>query len=272
MSDTKSVIGTDFTPKINSLKRNIDRVDQRINLINNKISEIKRLCQDIQSKKTLYPNDDPLMELQFQISLLINDKSYLTNIRKAFAKKINEDFYTVANRVVLLLSSMSTLDFKDPDTDGSILKRIIVTKKLADSSNLSSITETINAISTNLDLVYEFIDQFDAYINNMKSKVLTEIYHCAGLHPELTFKRQSIYLEYQKNLRMVENMLNFYHDLSISMSAQTDTMKIADFCGTNRLATPEGSPSSDSVIDKLIDTKSLLSLASATLDTGSASQ
>jgi len=254
--DTKSISsahnhGAEFAAKITSLKRNMDRVDQRITLINNKIGEIKRLCQDIQSRKTLYPNDDPLLELQFQISLLTNDKAYLSNIRKALAQKLNEDFYAVANRIVLLLSSMSMLDFKDPDTDESILKRLIVTKRILDTTSLSAVTDMINAISSNLDLVREFIDQFDAYINNMKSKVVNEIYHCAGLHPELSFKRQSIYLEYQKNLRMAENLLGFYHDLSASVVAQTDNMKIADFCGTNRLATPEGSPVDGGFLDTI---------------------
>jgi hypothetical protein len=243
--------GAEFSAKIASLKRNMDRVDQRITLINNKISEIKRLSQDIQSRKTLYPTDDPLLELQFQISLLTSDKAYLSNIRKSLSQKLNEDFYIVSNRIVLLLSSMSMLDFKDPDTDESILKRLIVSKKILDNNSLASITDMINAISSNLDLVREFIDQFDAYINNMKSKVVNEIYHCAGLHPELSFKRQSIYLEYQKNLRMTENLLNFYHDLSNSMVAQSENMKIADFCGTNRLATPEGSPVDGSFLDSL---------------------
>ncbi len=256
--------GTDFTPKVTSLKRNMDRVDQRITLINNKISEIKRLSQDIQSRKTLYPNDDPLLELQFQISLLSNDKAYLSNIRKSLSQKLNEDFYIVSNRIVLLLSSMSTLDFKDPDTDESILKRLIVSKKILDTGSLASITDMITAISSNLDLVREFIDQFDAYINSMKTKVVNEIYHCAGLHPELTFKRQSIYLEYQKNLRMTENLLSFYYDLSNSMAAQADNMKVADFCGTNRLATPEGSPSADGVFLDSLSVSSITTLGEKT--------
>ena len=87
-----------------------------------------------------------------------------------------------------------------------------------------------------------FLMEFDAYINAMRAKVATEVYHCSGLHPELLFKHQSIHLEYTKFSNMVKTLTEYYMDLSAVILAQAQNMKIADFCGTPRQETPAPSP------------------------------
>ena len=228
---------------VGKIEANIVELDKRVELITAKMSDIKKIILDLQSKKSLYTKDDPLKELNFQILLLNNDRNYLNNIKKHFTTKINEDFFELSGEIVLLVSSMASIDFRHTEDDDTIIKKIVNLKKTPEAiSNLKCMNELIESISINLALIEEFLQDFNNYINTMKNKVTNEIYHCSGLYPELYFRHQSINLEYQKYIRKLDNLMEYYYELSNAAIAQSSCMKIADYCGSTKLKTPENSP------------------------------
>ena len=229
--------------KIIKIQDNIDKLDEKMEALGNKIQEVKKVITDLQSRKTLYTNDDPVKELQFQILLLTNDKNYLAQAKKLFISKINDDYFELASELVLLVSTMASLEFKDAGDDDNIIKKIQTVKKNPDASvSFKTLGEIVGSLVNNLDLMRHFLMEFDTYINGMRAKVATEIYHCSGLHPELLFKHQSIHLEYTKFSNMLKTLTEYYMDLSAVILAQAQNMKIADFCGTPKQATPAPSP------------------------------
>ena len=229
--------------KIIKIQDNIDKVDEKMETVANKIQEVKKVIADLQSRKTLYTNDDPVKELQFQILLLTNDRNYLAQAKKLFIGKINDDFFELAADLVFLVSTMASLEFKDAGDDDNIIKKIQTIKKNPDVAvSFKTLGETVGSLVNNLDLMRHFLMEFDSYINGMQAKVAAEIYHCSGLHPELLFKHQSIHLEYTKFSNMLKTLTEYYTDLSAVILAQAQNMKIADFCGTPKQATPAPSP------------------------------
>jgi chromosome segregation ATPase len=229
--------------KIVKIQSNIEKLDEKMETVANKIQEVKKVIADLQSRKTLYTNDDPVKELQFQILLLTNDRNYLAQAKKLFIAKINDDYFELASELVLLVSTMASLEFKDSTDDDSLIKKIQTVKKNPDvTTSFKTLGEIVQSLVNNLDLIRHFLMEFDSYINGMRTKVASEIYHCSGLHPELLFKHQSIHLEYTKFSNMVKSLTEYYSDLSGVLLSQAHNMKIADFCGTSKQATPEPSP------------------------------
>lgn len=229
--------------KIIKLQENIGKLDEKMDALGNKIQEVKKVITDLQSRKTLYTNDDPVKELQFQILLLTNDKNYLAQAKKLFIAKINEDYFDIASELVILVSTMASLEFKDNADDDSLIKKIQTVKKNPDvSASFQTLGDTVGSIVNNLDLMRHFLMEFDAYISAMRIKVANEVYHCSGLHPELLFKHQSIHLEYTKFSNMLKTLTEYYLDLSGVLLSQAQNMKIADFCGTPKQPTPAPSP------------------------------
>lgn len=229
--------------KIIKIQANTEKLDEKMEVLTTKIQEVKKVIADLQSRKTLYTNDDPVKELQFQILLLTNDKNYLAQAKKLFVAKINDDYFELASELVLLVSTMASLEFKEPTDEDNLIKKIQTVKKNPDvSASFKTLGDTVGAIVNNLDLMRHFLMEFDAYISSMQAKVATEVYHCSGLHPELLFKHQSIHLEYTKFSNMVKTLTEYYMDLSAVILAQAQNMKIADFCGTPKQATPAPSP------------------------------
>ena len=229
--------------KIIKIQANTEKLDEKMEVLTTKIQEVKKVIADLQSRKTLYTNDDPVKELQFQILLLTNDKNYLAQAKKLFIAKINDDYFELASELVLLVSTMASLEFKEPTDEDNLIKKIQTVKKNPDvAASFKTLGDTVSAIVNNLDLMRHFLMEFDAYISSMQAKVATEVYHCSGLHPELLFKHQSIHLEYTKFSNMVKTLTEYYMDLSAVILAQAQNMKIADFCGTPKQHTPAPSP------------------------------
>ena len=222
---------------------NIDKLDEKMEVLTTKIQEVKKVIADLQSRKSLYTNDDPVKELQFQILLLTNDRNYLAQAKKLFVAKINDDYYELASELVLLVSTMASLELKDNGAEETIIKKIQTVKKNPDvATSFKTLGDTVGAIVSNLDLMRHFLMEFDAYISSMHAKVAIEVYHCSGLHPELLFKHQSIHLEYTKFSNMLKTLTEYYMDLSSVILAQAQNMKIADFCGTPKQPSPAPSP------------------------------
>ena len=186
-------------------------------VLSNKILEVRKVIADLQSRKTLYTNDDPVKELQFQILLLTNDRNYLAQAKKLFIAKINDDYFELTSELVLLVSTMASLEFKDAGDDDNIIKKIQTVKKNPDVSALfKTLGETVGSLVNNLDLIRHFLMEFDSYINGMRVKVAAEVYHCSGLYPELLFKHQSIHLEYTKFSNMLKTLTEYYRSHSIT--------------------------------------------------------
>jgi hypothetical protein len=229
--------------KIVKIQANTEKLDEKMEVLTTKIQEVKKVIADLQSRKSLYTNDDPVKELQFQILLLTNDKNYLAQAKKLFVAKINDDYFELASELVLLVSTMASLEFKEPTDEDNLIKKIQIVKKNPDvAASFKTLGDTVGAIVSNLDLMRHFLMEFDAYISSMQAKVATEVYHCSGLHPELLFKHQSIHLEYTKFSNMVKTLTEYYMDLSVVILAQAQNMKIADFCGTPKQPSPAPSP------------------------------
>jgi hypothetical protein len=229
--------------KIVKIYTNIDKLDEKMEALGNKVQEVKKVIADLQSRKTLYTNDDPVKELQFQILLLTNDRQYLAHAKKLFVGKINDDYFELASELVILVSTMASLELKDATDKDALIKKIQTVKKNPDvAASFQTLGETVASIVNNLDLMRHFLMEFDAYISAMREKVVTEVYHCSGLHPELLFKHQSIHLEYTKFSNMLKTLTEYYLDLSAVILAQSQNMKIADFCGTPKQPSPAPSP------------------------------
>ena len=157
--------------------------------------------------------------LKFQVDLLNNEKKYYTNIKSFLIKKFIDELYNLSENVIIILTTMNTLDINLSDEKKKIFDKIL---KFKEQKNINSIKiiETVKIITNNLKLIKNFINLFDTYIVNNESMSTKNNIHINNFKINLISKKQHYELEYVKCLQQFNELVNYFNRLSQSIDKQ----------------------------------------------------
>lgn len=228
---TKTVDNKEIQKDIKKIDDNILIMDTQIKEITMKLNEIQNFTNVFQKKSNLYNNENNI-ELKMQVSLLLNEKEHITNMKKIFITNLFNELYELSNNIILLISSFLNLEFNENINSSEILKKLVRIKQLT-TIRMSDIYESISAITKNLNLVYDTLHEFNEYIENMGHNIKTNNYHCLNVYTSLKHKYNFIMLEYDKYYNTLNNIIPFYISLSEKINGQLISKYVLFHCLNN---------------------------------------
>jgi len=221
---------------INKLNVNVKKVDEVMFRIIKKSREIYNLYVNFEQKKYLSLGDS-IGNLKFQLQIIMNEKQYLHNMKKIFLEKVYQDIYGLAENIIMVVSSLDdiNLEYQKNINKDNIMKQIIPIKKIdIKTFDLKNMVQLVSSIVHNLDLIKIILDMFQNFISNTVKKMKTENFHCRNLGDSLQNQRNHLIIEYNNNCQSLQQLLNYYLDLSKYMSTQVQNHRLTDFCVLNQ--------------------------------------
>lgn len=208
----------DIDKKINNINNTTNILNEIINNIEKNIQLINSIYMDYEYNKNLNLNNTNSY-LKFQVDLLNNEKKYYTNIKSFLIKKFIDELYNLSENVIIILTTMNTLDINLSDEKKKIFDKIL---KFKEQKNINSIKiiETVKIITNNLKLIKNFINLFDTYIVNNESINTKNNIHINNFKINLISKKQHYELEYVKCLQQFNELVNYFNRLSQSIDKQ----------------------------------------------------
>lgn len=208
----------DIDKKINNINNTTNILNEIINNIEKNIQLINSIYMDYEYNKNLNLNNTNSY-LKFQVDLLNNEKKYYTNIKSFLIKKFIDELYNLSENVIIILTTMNTLDINLSDEKKKIFDKIL---KFKEQKNINSIKiiETVKIITNNLKLIKNFINLFDTYIVNNESMSTKNNIHINNFKINLISKKQHYELEYVKCLQQFNELVNYFNRLSQSIDKQ----------------------------------------------------
>lgn len=262
---TKTVDNKEIQKDIKQIDDNILIMDIQIKEITMKLNEIQNFTTVFQKKSNLYNNENNI-ELKMQVSLLLNEKEHITNMKKIFITNLFNELYELSNNIILLISSFLNLEFNENINSSEILKKLVRIKQLT-TIRMSDIYESISAITKNLNLVYDTLHEFNEYIENMGHSIKTNNYHCLNVYTSLKHKHNFIMLEYDKYYNTLNNIIPFYISLSEKINGQLISKYVLFHClnnvndnndflhGSNNLKKQDSSSATNSQLNRTLKIK-----------------
>lgn len=123
---------------------------------------------------------------------------------------------------------MENLDINRSDEIKQIMSKIIKIKK-KEKYNSSQLVEMVTSTNHNIQLVNDFINLFDAYINSLELISKRKNFHCNTLKLSLQNKKNHINVEYNKYCDQLKETLNYFVGCSDAISFQIDNNKLLTF-------------------------------------------
>lgn len=211
---------------MNEIDVNIQSLDNFEQDINKKESDILDLISKLKSKSFLDINDS-LTNLVFQQNILSNEKKYSQNLRRIYLEKIYNEMYTLAESILMFVSSIDTIKFED---NNSKIKIATIKNIPYDNLNIKNLFTLMNSINNNLSLIKNNIDEFEKYIDDTNKTIQDNNFHCKMFETNLLNQRQHIIIEYNKFSNQLTKILEYYNNFSKYISEQLNNQKIIEFC------------------------------------------
>jgi hypothetical protein len=217
----------EISTKINKILASIKKIEFFIEKIKNKIAEINAIYIGFEFNKNLAFTKTNSY-LKFQVELLNNEKAYYTKVKKTIVSKLSAELYEISEYIILILISMENLDINRSDEIKQIMAKIIKIKK-KEKYNSSQLVEMVTSTNHNIQLVNDFINLFDAYINSLELISKRKNFHCNTLKLSLQNKKNHINVEYNKYCDQLKETLNYFVGCSDAISFQIDNNKLLSF-------------------------------------------
>lgn len=217
----------EISTKINKILSSIKKIEFFIEKIKNKIAEINAIYIEFEFNKNLAFTKTNSY-LKFQVELLNNEKAYYTKVKKTIVSKLSAELYEISEYIILILISMENLDINRSDEIKQIMSKIIKIKK-KEKYNSSQLVEMVTSTNHNIQLVNDFINLFDAYINSLELISKQKNFHCNTLKLSLQNKKNHINVEYNKYCDQLKETLNYFVGCSDAISFQIDNNKLLTF-------------------------------------------
>ena len=217
----------EISTKINKILASIKKIEFFIEKIKNKIAEINTIYIEFEFNKNLAFTKTNSY-LKFQVELLNNEKAYYTKVKKTIVSKLSAELYEISEYIILILISMENLDINRSDEIKQIMSKIIKIKK-KEKYNSSQLVEMVTSTNHNIQLVNDFINLFDAYINGLELISKRKNFHCNTLKLSLQNKKNHINVEYNKYCDQLKETLNYFVGCSDAISFQIDNNKLLSF-------------------------------------------
>ena len=179
---------------MNEIDGNIQSLDNFEQDINKKESDILDLITKLKSKSFL-DIDDSLTNLVFQQNILSNEKKYSQNLRRIYLEKIYNEMYTLAESILMFVSSIDTIKFEE---NNSKIKIATIKNVSYDNLNIKNLFTLMNSINNNLSLIKNNIDEFEKYIDDTNKTIQDNNFHCKMFETNLLNQRQHILQDLQQ--------------------------------------------------------------------------
>lgn len=212
---------------MNEIDVNIQSLDNFEQDINKKESDILDLITKLKSKSFLDINDS-LTNLVFQQNILSNEKKYSQNLRRIYLEKIYNEMYTLAESILMFVSSIDTIKFEEVGNDK--LKIATIKNIPYDNLNIKNLFTLMTSINNNLSLIKNNLDEFEKYIDDTNKTIQDNNFHCKMFETNLLNQRQHIIIEYNKFSNQLTKILEYYNNFSKYISEQLNNQKIIEFC------------------------------------------
>ena len=212
---------------MNEIDVNIQSLDNFEQDINKKESDILDLISKLKSKSFLDINDS-LTNLVFQQNILSNEKKYSQNLRRIYLEKIYNEMYTLAESILMFVSSIDTIKFEEVGNDK--LKIATIKNIPYDNLNIKNLFTLMTSINNNLSLIKNNLDEFEKYIDDTNKTIQDNNFHCKMFETNLLNQRQHIIIEYNKFSNQLTKILEYYNNFSKYISEQLNNQKIIEFC------------------------------------------
>ena len=217
----------DIYNKITNINSITNNLNETINNIEKNIQLINSVYMDYEYNKNLHLNNTNSY-LKFQVDLLNNEKNYYTSIKNFLTKKFINELYNLSENVIIILTTMNSLDINLSNEKKTIFNKILKIKIKKKISSIE-IPETANIITNNLKLILNFIDLFDTYIVNNESINTKNNIHINNFRINLISKKKHYMLEYTKCLEQFNELVNYFNSLSQSIDKQQQNQDILKF-------------------------------------------
>ena len=222
------------TEKQNNLSNNVTQICESFNMLKSNIDKIDRKIEDISalfyklSYNATLESSDTNSFLKFQIQLLNIEKNYYSSLRKNIKSKFVSEIYEMSEQILMVLSSIDNIKMDLNREKEEIMRRVCHLKKTNDIET-GSIIETVNGTINNLELIKEFVNIFEKFINDTIDKNKKDNIHCNNFKVNLENKKDHIILEYNKFNHKLDELISYFLSLCDELSNQLKHQKILDF-------------------------------------------
>ena len=217
----------ELSKKINKILSSIRKIEIFIEKIKNKIAEINEIYIKFEFNKNLAFTKTNSY-LKFQVELLKNEKAYYTKVKKKITAKLSAEIYEISEYIILILISMENLDINRREEIKQVMGKIInISKK--EIYNNSQMVELVISTNHNIELVSDFIQLFDSFIDSLDTISKQKNLHCKTLRLTLTNKKNHIKIEYEKYHEQLKETLNYFVGCSDAISYQIENNKLLTF-------------------------------------------
>ena len=196
---------------VEQLKSSAERVQNKIVEINKKIHKF--------NQNALLDADN--LYLSFQISLLVNEKTYYSEVGRLIEEKLYNDLVRIHEKILMLITSLETLDIDHDEEKNNIMQGVRKTQ----TAGAVTCAEVINLVScslSNLELVKRFTELFNVYIERLETERRQENIHCANLTLTLNMKKKHIEIEHEKYQEQLNDLIAYFVACTDSIARQLE--------------------------------------------------
>lgn len=216
-----------FNKKITDIFNSISILENSSEKIKKKIVEIKKVFLRFQDNRTLTLKQTNSY-LKFQIELLENEKKYYDNMRLIILEKMSKEMLEIHNYTLMILTSLENLEIEHDEEKHNLITKII-SHKNHDKINCTNIIQLIDATVNNLNLIFDFLELFDKYIEITTKENIDNNIHCNSFTTTLGNKKNHITLEYKKYCDQLEELIEYFLKLTTSVGNQLQQEEIIKF-------------------------------------------
>ena len=214
-----------ISSKIEQIFSMIEKVKKNIEKIQSKIINLNKMIAKFKQNKLLHEKHSYLV---FQVKLLTNERTYYETIKDSILDKMFGDIYHIYEKILMLLSSVETLDIDHEEEKNNIVNNIQVFKK-DEPISCSSAISLSSATVGNLQLVNDFVNIFNDYIEKLDKQNTADNIHCNNLTTNLKIRKEHINLEYIRFRDQLNELISYFLKCSEFVSSQLDKQELINF-------------------------------------------
>lgn len=214
---------TNLEEQTKHITLNLNKLNKNIFTIKNKVFTLTNINFKLEQNKMLKHESNN--KLQFQTNILKNELCYYKNIYSIILEKYSKELYDLTEYILIILLSLNKLEIDNTNEKKSIYNKIIFTKKNK-NPNSGTLKEIVNNIINNLKVIDDFIKLFDEYIKSLSVNNMNKNIHNTNFELNISYKKQSILLEYNKYCDKFIKTITYFKESSDSVIEQIESSKL----------------------------------------------
>jgi hypothetical protein len=222
---------TEISKKNDVIIENLNLLDNNINKIKKKITNISKIYKNLESNTILTINNNNF--ILFQTKILKNEFFYYNNLYKMILDKYTNEIYELSHYVIQILHSLNNLEIPDKNGKSNIYNKIIRVNK-TNNVNYGKLNEIINGTINNLKIIDEFINLFNNYINKVSKKNDKDNIHNGNYEISIKNKKNNILMEYNKYYSKFKITIDYFQKCSETVIHQIDNSNLLKFFLTEK--------------------------------------